>query len=145
MRVKDLMHVSRSLTPADTVLAVARHMRDYHVDCVAVTRGPEPVGIITARDIVVRCTAFGHDPARCLVADHVTTPVVCLSPDADAAEALETMRQHRVRHLPVMEGIRYAGMVSWIDLAEALLPSMRDLLAMADTTSRDVAPAPPNG
>src|SRR5690554_6949665 len=77
-------------------------------------------GMLTDRDIVVRAVAGGLDPestpARALAAGR---PVTVEASD-DVSVALERMREHQVRRLPVLEDRRLVGIVSQADVARAL-------------------------
>jgi len=80
-------------------------------------------GMVTDRDIVVKVLAAGKDPASTRVADIADQgEVVTIGADDTTEEALETMKQHRVRRLPVIDGHELVGMVSQADVARALPP-----------------------
>lgn len=78
-------------------------------------------GVVTDRDIVVKAVAAGKDPAATKVADIADQgEVVTIGADDSVDEAIETMKRHRVRRIPVIDGDRYVGMVSQADIARAL-------------------------
>jgi CBS domain-containing protein len=90
-----------------TIAAAARTMRQQHVgDLVVIddTDGtPEPIGIITDRDIVTEVIGRGLDPEKTLVADAMTRELVIASASEDMDTAIERMRTHGVRRLPVID------------------------------------------
>lgn len=90
-----------------TIAAAARTMRQQHVgDLIVVddTDGtPEPVGIITDRDIVTEVIGRGLDPEKTSVADIMTRQLVIASASEDMDTAIERMRTHGVRRLPVVD------------------------------------------
>lgn len=79
-------------------------------------------GMLTDRDIVVKALAYGLDPevtpARTLAAG---APVTVEAGD-DVQVALERMKEHRIRRLPVLEDHKLVGIVSQADVALALTP-----------------------
>jgi CBS domain-containing protein len=80
-------------------------------------------GMVTDRDIVVRCVAEGGDPQTVRAGSlGVGTPVT-IGADDSVEEALQTMKEHKVRRLPVIDGHRLVGMVSQADIARNIDPS----------------------
>jgi CBS domain-containing protein len=74
-------------------------------------------GVITDRDIVVKCVADGGDPKSTEVSKLAEGKPVTIGADDDVEEALRTMTQHDVRRLPVIDGDRLVGMLSQADIA----------------------------
>ena len=77
-------------------------------------------GVLTDRDIVVRCVADGVDPSSTDVGSFAGEKPVTIGADDDVEEALQTMIEHGVRRLPVIDGHQLVGMVSQADLAREL-------------------------
>jgi CBS domain-containing protein len=74
-------------------------------------------GIVTDRDIVVRCVATGADVSQATLAEVCTDALVSVSPDTSIDEAAQMMREMAVRRLPVVERGQAVGIVSIGDLA----------------------------
>ena len=75
-------------------------------------------GMLTDRDIVVKVIAKGMDPASTTVEQVAQgTEVVTIGADDSVDEALRTMKDHKVRRLPVIDGHKCIGMVSQGDIA----------------------------
>ena len=118
MKVREIMtHEVRSAAPGDTLQHVARIMSDEDVGAVPVLEDGELCGIITDRDIVVRCIAEGKDPSKVKVDEVTTEDVQCIEPDASVEEASRMMADSQVRRLPVAENGRLVGMLSIGDIA----------------------------
>jgi len=75
------------------------------------------VGIITDRDIVVRCVAEGKDPSDTNVEEVLSHELETIEPDVDVEEAARLMADKQIRRLPVCEDGELIGMVSLGDLA----------------------------
>ena len=127
MNARDIMTASPVVvTSHDTIERAAEIMRDLDVGLLPVVDDPIAMqlrGVITDRDIVVRCVAARHE-ARCLVGDHMSAPVLeTVTPDADVSVVLQKMEQEQVRRIPVvMDGDRLVGIIAQADLARTLGP-----------------------
>jgi CBS domain-containing protein len=98
----------------------AQMMKRHNVGALPVCDGERLVGIITDRDIAVECVASGSHVDECHVESHMTADPICVAPDTDAEEALQTMARKQVRRLCVTKGDRVVGMLSIGDLAVRL-------------------------
>ena len=135
MWVKDVMSDQVfTISSDDTIAEAAKKMATEDVGCLLVAEGGELEGIITDRDIAIRCCGEGEDPEGCTVADHMSTPVFQISPDESVWDAVEMMIENQVKRLPVTENGRLVGLLSFSDVAESLaLPVNNLLLAMGKT------------
>src|SRR6185436_11052671 len=97
--------------------------------------GGNIAGIVTDRDIAVRCVAAGRDPKTTKASDAMTRSPVTILPTATVQEAIDVMRAHDVRRVPVVESDRPIGVISLADLS--MSSQARSLLA-------DISNAPPN-
>ena len=113
----------RSVTPDTTLTEVARVMRDADVGDVVVTEGGHLKGLVTDRDIVVRCLAEEGDPDNVRAGDVCSTELVTVPPQSSVKDAVHAMRTATVRRLPVVEGEEVVGVVTMGDLARAVDPS----------------------
>jgi CBS domain-containing protein len=106
-----------ALQAGTTLVEAARAMRDHDVGNVVVLEDDEIRGIVTDRDMVVRALAEGRDPSQTVLGQVASEDLVTLAPDDTAERAVELMRRHAVRRLPVVRDGRVAGIVSLGDLA----------------------------
>jgi CBS domain-containing protein len=105
----------------ETLVDAARKMRDLDVGSLPICGRDERLqGMLTDRDIVVRCIAEGGDPARTLAGDLAQGKPVTIGADDAAEEALRTMAEHQVRRLPVIDGHKLVGILAQADVARAL-------------------------
>jgi CBS domain-containing protein len=123
-KAKEIMHWGAECVAAsDTLETAARMMRDGHVGSLPIC-GPDNrlQGIITDRDIVVKCLAEGRDPKTTTAGDLAQGKPVWADADADAddSDVLRLMEEHQIRRLPVIEERRLVGMISEADLATHL-------------------------
>ncbi|MEU6218909.1 CBS domain-containing protein [Streptomyces sp. NPDC047022] len=116
--VRDIM-TSAPVTvgPQASVANVARLMRDQNIGAVLITEEDRLCGLVSDRDLVVRALAQGVDPEQTTVADACSEDVVTISPDDDLERAVDMMREHSVRRLPVIEDDHPVGILSLGDMA----------------------------
>ncbi|MFI7447093.1 CBS domain-containing protein [Nonomuraea sp. NPDC049714] len=117
---RDLMSPGAECIQAhETLDRAAQMMRDSGVGALPVCHDDRVTGIITDRDIVIKCVAGGKDPARVRAGD-LATGLVWVRADATVKEALSRMEQHQIKRLPVLEDEHVVGMISEADLARHL-------------------------
>jgi CBS domain-containing protein len=105
----------------DTLVDAAKKMRDLEVGALPICGEDDRLkGIITDRDIVVRCIAEDRDPSTMKVEELAEGKPVTIGADDSVEEALRTMKEHNVRRLPVIDGHDLIGMVSQADVAKNL-------------------------
>jgi CBS domain-containing protein len=116
--VRDIMTSDLvTVEPQTSVAAVARIMRDQDLGAVLVTDGAQLRGLVTDRDLVVRSISEGGDPEQTTVAGACSDDVVTVRPDEELDHAVELMREHAVRRIPVVDHGHPVGIVSLGDLA----------------------------
>jgi len=121
MKVKDAM--AKTVTSAkknDKVIDVARKMKQEDAGFIPVVEnGGTMVGVITDRDIVIRCIAEGHDP-RAETAEHLMSrDVTTVGPEDDIEQAARMMERAEIRRLAVVEKGRLVGVLSHGNLVQA--------------------------
>ena len=124
MKVSDLHQHPHPLftAQADEQLEDAADRMHWHqVGALPVFDGQHLVGIITERDLTA-ALAEGADPTSTPVSDYMTPAPAVLGADSDLAEAVHTMLELGVRHLPVVQNGRLVGVLSIRDLLAAETP-----------------------
>jgi len=105
----------------DTLVDAARTMARLDVGALPICGDDDRLaGMITDRDIVVKCLAEGGDPSSTKVGDLAEGKPVTIGADDPVEEILRTMTQYGVRRLPVIDGHDLVGMVSQADVAKNL-------------------------
>jgi CBS domain-containing protein len=110
-------------------------MRDRDIGDVLVTRdGDQLAGIVTDRDLVVRCLADGAD-ADATIERACSNDLATVTPDSSVDDAIRLMRERSLRRIPVVDGGRAVGIVTLGDLAVEREP---------DSALGDISAALPN-
>ena len=105
----------------DSLVDAARKLRDLDVGALPICGDDNRLaGVITDRDIVVKCVAAGGDPSSVKVSELAEGKPVTVGADDSVEEALRTIAEHGVRRLPVIEGHELVGVVSQADVARNL-------------------------
>ena len=120
MKVKDCMcNNVHSCTPGTTVYDAAKIMQTNHVGCIPVCDDQEcMVGLITDRDLVLRCIACDKNPKETPISDIMTTDVCTCKPEDDMTNAQSKMGNEQIRRLPVIENRKVVGILTLGDLAK---------------------------
>ena len=108
-------------TPETGLKEVARLMVEHDCGEIPVVDGQRtmrPVGVVTDRDIVVRCVAEGKNPLEAEAGDVMSSPVVTVTPDMTLEEVADLMEEHQLRRVPVVDeaGV-ICGIVAQADIA----------------------------
>ncbi|MET9338901.1 MULTISPECIES: CBS domain-containing protein [unclassified Nonomuraea] len=119
---REIMHVgAECIGENETLIDAARKMRDLGVGALPICGTDNKLhGIITDRDIVIKCLAEGKDPQECRAAELAQGKPVYVEATADVDDVLRQMMQHKVKRLPVIDDRRLVGMISESDLAQNL-------------------------
>lgn len=97
-----------------TLKEAATTMRNAEVSALVVTT--DPPSIVTSTDLV-SAAADGYDPTERVVADVMTESVETVPPDLYLEEVAAMMISLGIKHLPVVDGDDYVGMISSTDIA----------------------------
>ena len=146
MKIRDVMNVSVAACGPDTDLGAAARLM-WERDCgvlPVVDESGQVIGMITDRDICIASATRVRTPGEIAAREMLAAPVRVCRPDDDVHDALQTMRTHALRRLPVVDdGGRLAGIVSVSDFirrtspgasadglpAEAVLDTLRAICA----------------
>jgi CBS domain-containing protein len=109
---------ARCVRESESLVNAARMMMD--LDC-----GALPIcgddgklkGMITDRDIVLKCVAAGRDPGQMMARDLASGKPFCVDADANVDAAIDMMEKHQVRRLPVISDHKLVGIISQGDIA----------------------------
>lgn len=105
----------------ETLVEAARKLAQLDVGALPVCGEDDRLeGMLTDRDIVVKCLAAGGDPSTTTAGELAEGKPVTIGADDPVEELLSTMAQHQVRRLPVIDGHRLVGIVSQADVARSM-------------------------
>lgn len=121
-----------TISPQANIREAARLMAHRRIGAAMVVAGGRLIGILSERDLSHRVMAPGLDPDTTPVSAVMTADPVTIGPRDDPRDALELMRSHGFRHLPVVDDGQIAGMVSVRDLYDAVKIQLEEDLQERD-------------
>ncbi|WP_448811171.1 CBS domain-containing protein [Agromyces bauzanensis] len=108
----------------ETLVDAARKLRDLDVGALPICGNDDRLkGMLTDRDIVVKCIADGGDPKTVTAGSLADGEPMTIGADDDIREALQVMQNYQVRRLPVIDGHDLVGIISQADIARSLSAS----------------------
>ena len=110
-----------TISPETTVYDALRTMADKNVGALVVMSGEEVLGLISERDYARKVILQGKASRQIPVTEIMTTQVHFVRPNQDIEECREQMTDKRVRHLPVIDKDRLAGIISIGDVVKAII------------------------
>ena len=140
MLVKELMTSGVvTVEPGSSAALAARLLSRHNVGALPVcSREGRLRGMVTDRDIILRCIAPEDDPAQTPVRDIMSRACAYTSPDMDCLQAGALMAQHQVRRLPVVEKGRVVGILTLSDLARCGRYDMEAARALSEISENVV-------
>ncbi|MES2669480.1 MAG: CBS domain-containing protein [Pseudomonadota bacterium] len=125
-----------AIRPEAPVLDAIRLMAEAHIGAVLVMDGPHLVGILSERDYARKVVLQGRSSSDTPVSEIMTSNVLTTWSLDTSARCMQTMTEHRIRHLPVIDGDEVVGIVSIGDLVKAVI---EDQQAELDSLQRYIA------
>ncbi|MBC5788350.1 CBS domain-containing protein [Clostridium facile] len=118
MLIKDVMSRHIAIVGEETTIAdTAVLMEEYDIGVVPVVEQKQLLGVVTDRDIVLRCVAKGKDITQTKVKEVMSKNMVSVSPDQPLDMALQAMAGRQVKRLAVTDQGKLAGVISLSDIA----------------------------
>lgn len=110
-----------TVPPGTTVFEAIQHLADKNVGALLVMDGMRLLGVFTERDYTRKIALQGRHSRDTLVAEIISRDVIWVRPQTSVQECMRLMTEHRVRHLPVLDGERVVGVLSIGDLVNWII------------------------
>ena len=117
-----------SVSPTDSFSDAIALMAEKQVGALLVMFEGRLVGILSERDYARKVILKGRSSRATPVSEIMTSPVIFISPEYSVGECMEIITDHRIRHLPVMDGDRLVGLISIGDLVNWMLSAQRETI-----------------
>lgn len=137
MKICDIMSDNVvSIAPGEPVTAAAKLLKRCNIGVLPVCdEGGKLKGMLTDRDIVVRCVALESDPSRVKVEEIMSRGIITTGPFEEVEHAVRIMSEDQVRRVPVLDSGKLVGMVSLCDMARNCNCDMEAAEALAEISS----------
>jgi CBS domain-containing protein len=122
-----------SISPEATVFDAIQLMADKNIGALLVTQAEKLLGILTERDYTRKVALKGKSSKQTAVKEILSGQVIHVTPDHTVEECMRLMTDHRVRHLPVLEGDQIVGVVSIGDLVNWIITAQSSTIHQLQT------------
>jgi CBS domain-containing protein len=136
-QIREILHTKGgavwTISPEATVFEAIQMMADKNVGALLVTAEGKLIGIISERDysrkVILKGRSSKETPVREILSGHI----IFVTPDHTVEDCMRLMTEHRVRHLPVLEGEQIAGVVSIGDLVNWIIGAQNSAIHQLET------------
>ena len=117
-----------TISPEATVFEAILLMAEKNVGALLVLSGNQLLGVVSERDYTRKVAIKGKNSRETTVKEILSMPCVSASPFHTVEECMRLMTNHRVRHLPVLEGEKVTGIVSIGDLVNWTISAQNEAI-----------------
>ncbi len=122
-----------TVRPDATVFEAIQIMAEKNVGALLVTEGEKLTGIISERDYTRKVALKGKSSKELRVREILSKDVVRVAPAHTVEECMRLMTEHRIRHLPVIDGEKIAGIISIGDLVNWIISAQSTTIRQLET------------
>ena len=112
--------------PEMPITEAAKLMLKEDVGCLVVMKEDKIAGIVTDRDLLA-CAAQGHNMQKCSISNHMSSPVVAVSPDTLLINLAKIMAASQIKRVPITEAGKLVGIISFSDIADDMDLQVADM------------------
>jgi CBS domain-containing protein len=128
-RTGTLWHVR----PDDTVYAALELLARHEVGALVVMDGSRMVGVVSERDYTRKIALQGRNSRETRVREIMSPRVLTVTPQTGTHACMALMSEHKIRHLPVVEGETVLGMISIRDIVDDIIEEHEATIALLET------------
>lgn len=136
-QIRDILHHKGNsvwtIAPDATVFEAIQMMAEKNIGALLVIEAEKLIGIISERDYTRKVILKGRASKETLVRDILSGKIIFVTPEHTIEECMRLMTEHRIRHLPVLDSARIAGVVSIGDLVNWIISAQNSAIHQLQT------------
>lgn len=117
-----------SVNPETSVLDALQVMMDKNISALLVMDGSELKGIFTERDYARKIILQGKSSKETLIKDVMTADLETIKINSSIDHCMQIMTERHIRHLPIVENGKVAGMISIGDLVKFVIEDQKQTI-----------------
>ncbi len=117
------------VSPSITVFEALRLLAEYGVGALLVMDKGRLVGVVSERDYTRKVALQGRNSKETTVADIMTRDVITVAPSTRTGVCMTLMSQHKIRHLPVVDGSEVLGLISIRDIMDDIITDQENTIS----------------
>ncbi len=117
-----------SVSPDTSVLDALQLMMDKNISALLIMEGPKLRGIFTERDYARKVILQGKSSKETKIRDVMTADLETIKLNSSIDLCMRIMTDRRIRHLPIVEGGKVAGMISIGDLVKFVIEDQKQTI-----------------
>lgn len=117
-----------SIGPDASVYDAVALMAQKNIGALLVMEGERIVGMLSERDYARKVVLMARSSKDTPLREIMTTSVIYVRPDQTSEECMALMTQSRVRHLPVIDEGKLAGLISIGDLVKGIISEQKFII-----------------
>ncbi|TCC94448.1 CBS domain-containing protein [Pedobacter frigiditerrae] len=122
-----------SVTPATSVLDALQIMTDKNISALLIMTEDSLVGIFTERDYARKIVLQGKSSKDTAISDVMTASPITVTPSDSIELCMQIMTDKHIRHLPIAEGEKVAGMVSIGDVVKFIIADQKQTISQLES------------
>lgn len=117
------------VSPSITVFEALRLLAEYGVGALLVMDKGRLVGVVSERDYTRKVALQGRNSKETTVDDIMTRDVITVAPSTRTGVCMTLMSQHKIRHLPVVDGSEVLGLISIRDIMDDIIADQENTIS----------------
>ena len=117
-----------SISPDASVYDAIEMMSDKQVGALLVLSEGKLAGVISERDYARKVILKGKSSKQTLVGEIMTAPVISVTSRHSVDDCMTLMTNHRIRHLPIVDGEQVSGVISIGDLVKWIISAQGETI-----------------
>jgi len=122
-----------SIGPEATVFEAIGLMAEKNIGALLVVRTGKVIGILSERDYTRKVALHGKSSKQTMVREIISGRVISVTPSHTVEDCMRLMTEHRVRHLPVLQGDQILGVISIGDLVNWIISAQTTAIHQLQT------------